>query len=252
LLRRYLTMIVLFGLLTACGGGGGGNGPPPPVVSTLTFQFKSAWGAYQQQSTTVPITLSGTAYNASLGSYAITGSGTVTQTWGTSTQPNMDGSASTVQAIMVTRVYRFTALVHGISVPQILTDVSYYDPTSYAYMGGTYTDSSGNPPLSNVLLAGWTVPPDTLQCCNSGTSFYQTAIAPGGPVVHDILLGVAADTANSVLVNLTDSTPSGNSRIYRLDNTNTLTIVQENINAVASVMTTGGTYLFNAAVTFHY
>lgn len=249
LLRRYITIIVL-GFLTACGGGG--SGTPPPVVSTLTFQFNTAWGAFQQQSTTVPITLSGTASYAPLGlSYAITGSGTVIQTSSTSQQPAING-VGTVTAIKVTRIYNFDAYANGIRIPQTLTDVSYYDPATYAYMGGTYTDSSGNPSVSNFLLAGWTAPPDTLQCCNSGTAFYQTATAPGGAMVHDILLGIAADTANSVFVNLTDNTPSGNSRTYRLDYPNTLTIVTENINAVANVTTTKGTYPFNAAVTFHY
>ena len=41
-------------------------------------------------------------------------------------------------------------------------------------------------------------------------------------------------------------------RSYRLDNTNTLTPVTENINAVAYVKTTSGTFPFNVAFTFHY
>jgi hypothetical protein len=242
-------MIVLFGFLAACGGGGGGGGSGP-VVSTLTFQFKTAWGAYQQQTKTFPITLSGTATNAQLGSFPISGSGTVTQTSGTSTQPNMNGFGGTVQAIMVTRVYQFTAVVHGVSVPQTLTDVAYYDPTSFAYMGGTFADNTGYK-INNVLIA-WALPPDTLKCCVGGSTFYQTSTAVNSPLTHHFLLSVAADTANSVFVNLTDSALAGASRSYRLDNTNTLTPVTENINMAALVFVNGNPYTFNAAVAFNY
>jgi hypothetical protein len=207
-------------------------------VSTLTFQFKNAWGAYQQQSVTFPITLSGTASYSVL-SYPITGSGTVTQTSITSTQ------------IVVTRVYNFTALVNGISVPQILIDVSYYDPTSYAYMGGMSTDYTLTT-TNNVLLPGSMPPPDTLKCCSGGSLFYETSTTASGVPTHSFVLGVAADTANSVFVNLTDNTAAAANRSYRLDNTNTLTPVTENVNAVASVKTTSGTYPFNIAFTFHY
>jgi len=245
-------MIVLFGFLTACGGGGGGSGTPPPVVSTLTFQFKTAWGAYQQQSTIFPMTLSGTATNTTLGSYPISGSGTVTQTSGTSTQPNMNELGGTVQAIMVTRVYQFTAHVHGVSVPQTLTDVAYYDPTSYAYMGGTFTDNTGSM-VNNVLLQ-WSLPPDTVKCCIAGlgNSFYRTSFALNNLPTHDYLYTVTADTANSVFVNLTDYTAAGANRSYRLDDTNTLKPVTENINMVALVLVNGVPYTFNAAVTFNY
>lgn len=248
-MRRYITVVVL-GFLTACGGGG--SNAPSTVASTLTFQFKNAWGAFQQQTKTFPITLSGTASNSSIGSYAITGSGTVTQTSGTSTQPNMNGLGGTVQAIAVTRVYNFTAYVNGISVPQTLTDVAYYDPTSYAYMGGTFTDNTGAT-INNVLLQ-WSLPPDTLTCCiaGAGNSFYRTSFALNSSPTHDYLYTVTADTANSVFFNMSDSAPAGANRSYRLDNTNTLTPVSEDIKAIAYIVTTGGTYPFNAAVTLHY
>lgn len=243
-------MIVFLGFLTACGGGGGGGSGDQHIASTLTFQFKTAWGAYQQQSTIFPMTLSGTATNGTLGSYAISGSGTVTQTSGTSTQPNMNGLGGTVQAIMVTRVYQFTAVVHGISVPQTLTDVAYYDPTSYAYMGGTFTDNTGST-INNVLLQ-WALPPDTLKCCVGNNTFYRTGSSPSGPTTHDILYSVTADTANSIFVNLNDITVAGASRSYRLDNTNTLKPVTENLNMVALVLVNGAPYYFNSAVTFNY
>ena len=252
MLRRYLTMIVCFGFLTACGGGGGGGGGDQHIASTLTFQFKTAWGAYQQQSTIFPITLSGTATNSTLGSYAISGSGTVTQTSGISTQPNMNGLGGTVQAIMVTRVYQFTALVHGNSIPQTLTDIAYYDPTSYAYMGGTFTDNTRSM-VNNVLLQ-WSLPPDTVKCCIAGlgNSFYRTSFALNNPPTHDYLYTVTADTANSVFVNLIDYTAAGANRSYRLDDTNTLKPVTENINMAALVLVNGAPYSFNAAVTFNY
>jgi hypothetical protein len=247
LLRKYLTMIVLFGFLTACGGGGG-SGSNQPGASPLTFQFKTAWGAYQQQSTAFPIRLSGTVTNTNdnLGSYAISGLGTVTQTSSIATPPG-----TTVQAIMVTRVYQFTALVRGVSIPQTITDVSYYDQSSYAYLGGTFTDNNTGNTINNVLLAGSILPPDTLKCCSGGSPFYETSTVQNGVPTYSIVLGVSADTANSVIVNLTDNTAGAN-RSYRLDNTNTLKPVSENINLPASVPMNGLTYIFNAAITFNY
>jgi len=251
MLRKLWVVCVLFAL-TACGGGGGGSsGGSGPVASTLTFQFKNAWGAYQQQSTTFPFTLSGTASNATLGSYPITGSGSVTQTSSTATQPSMDGLGGTVQAIKVTRVYQFTALVSTTSVPQTLTDIAYYDPVTYAYMGGSMTDSTST--TTNHVLLQWSAPPVTMTCClASNTSFYRTGTVLNGPITHDVFYNEAIDTANSIIVNLPDTSASGASRSYRLDSTNKLTPISENINMIAYVLTTNGQYTFNVAGKFNF
>jgi hypothetical protein len=252
-LLRRLAAGCLLTFLVACGGGGGGSGGTAsnqPVASTHSFQFKSAWGGYQAQSATFPITLSGTATNAALGNFAITGSGTINQTSAIASRPAIDGSGTTVQAIMVTRVYQFTAIVNGIPIQQTLTDVAYYDPSTYVYMGGTFTDSTGAS-INNVPIA-WSPPPTTLACCAGGYTFYQTAIAVNNPVTHDILLAVAADTANSVIIDLTDNAAAGASRRYRLDSTNKLTPISEDLKVIAYVLTTNGTYTFNATVTFNF
>ena len=250
MLRKFWLVCVLVAM-TACGGGGGTSGGSAPVASSLTFQFKTAWGAYQQQSKTFPFTLSGTASNPSLGTFAITGSGNVTQTSTTATQPSMDGLGGTVQAIKVTRAYQFTALVSGNSIPQTLTDIAYYDPVSYAYMGGSLTDSTSI--TTNHVLIQWSLPPATMTCCLAGnTTFYRTGTALNGPITHDIFYNEAIDTANSIIVNLPDTSVSGASRSYRLDNTNKLTPISENINMIAYVLTTNGQYQFNAAVKFNF
>ncbi len=49
-----------------------------------------------------------------------------------------------------------TAQVAANTVPQLYTDVSTYDPSTWAYLGGTFTDSSGStsPKTTHDIL--WT------------------------------------------------------------------------------------------------
>jgi hypothetical protein len=203
-------------MLNACGGGGSSATASATTNTTTTLgaAFQPAWNAFQQQSAPSAsavwsITLSGTASNALL-SYPITGSGTVTQTTRTTAQ----------QSLEVTRVYAITAQVAGNTVPQLYTDVSTYDPSTWAYLGGTFTDSSGS-----------TSPKTT----------------------HDILwTTTAADSFSAQFLNLPDTSTVAATRSFRLSPAGQLLPLTDEFTTVASVQTALGPLSFNAAIRVGY
>ena len=71
---RYVLAVGLVSLFTACGGGGGGDSVAPPVATTDTYQLKTAWVNYFNDSSTLNFTVSGVVSGVN-----ISGSGTVTQ-----------------------------------------------------------------------------------------------------------------------------------------------------------------------------
>jgi hypothetical protein len=206
-------------MLNACGGGGSSATTNATntntATTTLGAAFQPAWNAFQQQSAPSAsavwsITVSGTAANMVMGSYPITGSGTVTQTTRTTAQ----------QSLEVTRVYAITAQVAGNTVPQLYTDVSTYDPSTLAYLGGTFTDGSGS-----------TSPKTT----------------------HDILwTTTAADSFSAQFLNLPDTTTVAATRSFRLSPTGQLLPVNDDLTTLASVQTAFGPLIFNAAIRVVY
>lgn len=237
--------------LSACGGGGGGGDEPnATVASTQAFQFRNAWASYQSQGFSKSFTLSGTASNPTAGSFALSGSGNVTQysTPGQSFTP--EGETLPVNAIKVERLYVINAVANGLSIPQRLQEVAYYDSSDYHYLGGTYTDNTGA--TVNNLLVAWTAVPDTLSCCQTAAnSLYKTNAASGGALTHNIQIQTTADKADSIFVNLNDLGTAGQRKSYRLTSAG-LAPTTEALKASALVMTTRGTFTFAIDAQFNY
>lgn len=138
-----LFLIVSPILLVACGGGGGGGTPVSsgPVASVETFQVKSAYVNYVNDSRSLPFTISGTASGVS-----VTGSGTVTQS--TLTNTTFEGLP------VLQKVTTMTGKVvgNGVSVPLSTTATSYLD-SNYALKGSSSDEylvvtSGGNIPAT--------------------------------------------------------------------------------------------------------
>lgn len=238
-------------LVSACGGGGsGGDEPNATVASTQAFQFKNAWANYQSQGFTKSFTLTGTASNATAGSYALSGNGNVTQyaTPGQSFTP--EGETLPVSATKVERNYVINAVANGLSIPQRMQEVAYYDSSDYHYLGGTYTDNTGA--TINNLLVSWTAVPETLTCCQTASSsLYKTNASSGGALTHNIQIQTTADKADSIFVNLNDLGTAGQRKSYRLTASG-LAPTTEALKAVAAVLTTRGTFMFNIDAQFNY
>lgn len=253
---RPLLSICVLSLLCACGGGGSGDSahtPAPPVASKLSFQFKNAWADYMQREATWPVTLTGTASNPRFGSFTLSGTGTVSQTWERITLQLNPFLADTTPAIVVHRTYDLTAQVAGVTLTKVFSDNNSYDPDSFSYIGGLLNDSSINNGSGNTSYPSQQIlPPTTLQCCNANNiSFYQTR-NDFGAIAHDVYYNVAADTATSIRVNLPDLSAAGANRSYRLDSTNTLTPLAEDLKMVASVLINGVPATFDVSLTMHY
>lgn len=251
---RPLLSICVLSLLCACGGGGSGDSAPtpaPPVASKLSFQFKNAWADYMQREATWPVTLTGTASNPKFGSFTLSGTGTVAQTWYQTTLPTPDLSG-TFPAITVRRVYDLTAQVAGVTITKVFSDYNSYDPDSFSYIGGLLVDAANNGHDVTSFSVDHNLPPATLKCCNANNvSFYQTR-NDFGAIAHDVYYNVAADTATSIRVNLPDLSAAGANRSYRLDSTNTLTPLAEDLKMVASVLINGVPATFDVSLTMHY
>lgn len=242
-------------LLTACGGGGGGNNDnnntSATVTSTDTFAFKSAWGTYIRQGFTKSFSVSGSASNAIAGSFPLTGSGTVTQISTEGVDFTPFGATESVKAIKVERNYVLTAIANGLAIPQTLKTVDYYDSVDFHYLGGTLTDNTGA--TRDNLLQSWSPLADTLTCCQPTASpFYSTTAVPGGTVASAVGYSTGQDKAHSIFVYMGDSghTP-GPQRTYRLS-ADGLAPFFESIKAVATVLTTKGTFVFDVNAQFLY
>lgn len=80
LFPKLLMMTLSAAFIAACGGGGDDAGiPPSPIVSADTFQVKTAYVNYFNDTLSYPFRISGT-----VAGFSVTGSGTVTQSGVTS------------------------------------------------------------------------------------------------------------------------------------------------------------------------
>lgn len=123
---RIWSAASVLALLAACGGGGGGSSGP--VTSTETFQMRTAYVSYIQDSRSLPFTVAG-----SVSGTTVTGSGTTTQ--GSMFSTTFEGQAA--QAKTTTATGTLTA--NGQNLPLASTATTYVD-SNYNPLGFNSTE----------------------------------------------------------------------------------------------------------------
>jgi hypothetical protein len=202
-LFRSLLVVSTAAFLAACGGGGGGGSSSTPaaatpVASTATFQLRTATANFFQQSSTAPFTISGRS-----GSYAVTGSGSVTS--GTMTSTTFEGQA----ALQRVSTMSGNVIVNGVSTPLSGVSSSYTD-TNYlpiGYSGTNYTVVQGTANLPSTALVN-----DTAIVYTATQYANSTKSSTVG--TETVTFSLLPDTANTALLKLVS--------VYR-DNSSTLT-----------------------------
>ena len=232
--RQFLTLTTLAALLAACGGGGGGDGAPAsagPVVSTDTFQLKTAYVNYINDTSTHPFKISGVAAG-----YSATGSGTVTQTSVT------NGTFEGVAVLQKTTTVTGSFVANGAPFSIASADTSYVD--------------------SNYLAKGWSgdeyavvtsvaVIPNTAKVNDSGiwhtASRYTTSAKTTLLGTSEVSFALQADTAATALLKIiqVDRNTAGSIEMtataaFRMTPAGALTRLSE--NAIASTTNLTLTY----------
>lgn len=157
---RYVLAVGVVSLFTACGGGGGGDSVAPPVATIDTYQLKTAWVNYFNDSSTLNFTVSGVVSGVT-----ITGSGKVTQSVPSSaTFENVAGLKKTV----VTSG-SVTGTLNGAVVTMPL------EGTSTIYMDASYLPLGEETGNAYWVVAGPVTIPLTVKIGDAGWLYKETA-----------------------------------------------------------------------------
>lgn len=222
-----LTLSVAF--LAACGGGGGGSGTPAaPVTSTETFQVRTAYINYVNDSRTLPFTISGTTAGVS-----VSGSGTLTQS--SVTNSTFEGAA----ALQKTSTINASLTANGMTIPLATTLVSYVD-SNYVPLGSVNGEY--------LVVTGAITIPVTGKVNDAGVWFSANRYASslklnllGTEVISYALLPDTATTAllNIIQVdkNLSGATTMTTTLRFRMTPTGELTRLSEHAVAEATDLT---------------
>lgn len=116
--------------LAACGGGNGNMSDPPPP--TNSYDLRAAMGALEEQGTSTPVNLSGTAISGG-SSQLFTGTGTF------SLSPGTSGTFNGEMALLQTTAIAGTITVGGTSTAFSSSAVNAYDGATAAIVGQLQT-----------------------------------------------------------------------------------------------------------------
>jgi hypothetical protein len=156
---RYVLAVSLVSLFTACGGGGGGDSAAPPVAAIDTYQLKTAWVNYFNDSSTLNFTVSGV-----ISGVTISGSGKVTQSVPSS------ATFENVAALMKTQVTTgsVTGTLNGAVVTEPINgSVTIYVDTNYLPLG-----EAGD---AYWVVTGPVTIPQTVKIGDAGPLYNETA-----------------------------------------------------------------------------
>lgn len=190
-IARVLAMAATV-FIAACGGGGdSGSGTGGPVVSTETFQFRTAYINSISTAGSENFTISGTVFG-----FPAVGSGTLTIS-GLSAATFEGAAAQQVSTSIIVN-----ATVGGVSAPSAGTSLAYVD-ANYNPLGGGGSDGQEY----FVVVPGSGTIPATAKINDTGIAYTATLYTssdkstPVGTRVASYLL--AADTASTALLRLT-------------------------------------------------
>lgn len=202
-------------LLAACGGGGGSSGP---VTSTDTFQLRTAYVNYLQDTRSLPFTLSGTSSG-----YSVTGSGTTTQ--GSVFSTTFEGQPAQAKTTTVTGSFT----VNGQS-------------STLASSATTYVDSNFNPlgfnGTSYTVVTSATPIPTTGRVGDTGTWYNATRYTSSSKTTRSgtetATFVMEPDTASTALLKIiqvqkdtSNVTTNTTTITFRLTTAGTLTRLSE-------------------------
>lgn len=186
---KLSTLTLSAAFIAACGGGGGDSGlptPVPPVVSSETFQVKTAYINYFTDTSSHPFLVSGTAAG-----FKVTGSGTVTQSG--VTNGTFEGAA----------VLQKTTLVTGSFV---VNNTSYsLDASDTAYVDANYV-AKGWSGEEYVVVVSVAVVPDTAKVNDTGlwhtSNRFDTSAKTTFLGTSQVSFALEADTATTALLKI--------------------------------------------------
>lgn len=187
-LRHLLTVTLLSTFLAACGGGGGGvPASPLPVVSTDTFQIKTAYINDFNDTSSHPFTVSGTTAG-----FVVTGSGTVTQS------PVTNGLFEGATVLQKTSTVTGSFVANGVTIPLIAADTAYMD-ANYVAKGWTGE--------GYVVVTSATNVPDTAKVNDTGlwhtSNRYANSTKTTLLGTSEVSFALAPDTATTALLKIT-------------------------------------------------
>jgi len=165
---RHVLAVSLVSLFTACGSGGGGDGVAPPVATIDTYQLKTAWVNFFNDSSTLNFTVSGV-----ISGVTISGSGAVTQSVPASaTFENVAGLKKTEVTTGTV-----TGTLNGVVVTQPINgSVTLYVDTNYLPLGETGED------FYSVVTGPVTIPP-TVKIGDAGPLYKQTVYSSSAKTI---------------------------------------------------------------------
>lgn len=219
-IASWLSIGLTVALVSACGGGGGGGGstPPPPVVSTETFQLRTAYANYFNETKSLPFTLTGTVQEV-----AVTGSGTYTL--GNVTNANFEGGV--VLAKTSTVAGSFSG--GGRTFPLNVTELTYAD-SNYNPLG--FSDSDEYEVITNQ-----TPIPPTVKVNDSGvwysSDLYSDSSKTQKTGTKTVTYVLQPDTATTALLRLiaTEKDNNGartvNTTTFRITPSGTITLLTQ-------------------------
>ena len=196
---KILSLVLSTLLLASCGGGGGGGpaAPTGPVASTSTFQLKQAYTNDFNETKTFPFTVSGTL-TAGGNTGTVTGSGTLASS--AISNVTFEGAA----ALSKTRTTSgsITVTVGATSTSQVLAPTTSTTLVSPAFDLVGFTGAS-----SYSVPAGPITFPVTAKVGDSGSigtfNTFTSAAKVGVPTTNALSWALAADTASTAVLNLT-------------------------------------------------
>jgi hypothetical protein len=232
---RFLLAASLISLFTACGGGGG-DSVAPPVTTIDTYQFKTAWVNYFNDSSTLNFTVSGMVSGVT-----ISGTGKLTQ--GVPSTGTFENVVGLQKTSVVTG--NLTGTLNGVvvTVPLDATSTSYVD-TNYLPLG--QTDAEGG----YVVVTGTVTIPQTVKIGDTGPlyagTFYSSSakISPLGTFAVSYAVKPDTITGSDALLSLIEvdqdastGKSSTSTRTFRMTSAGGLTRLSEVSVAGADTLT---------------
>lgn len=188
-LHQWLTVAFTAAFVTACGGGGDAGAPSSnvPVASTDTFQVKTAYINYFNDTSNHPFKISGTAAG-----YAVTGSGTVEQS------SIGNGTFEGAPVLQKTSTVTGTFFANGTTYPLVATDTTYVD-SNYVPKGwanGEY-----------VVISNAATIPDTAKVNDTGLWHTSNRFIDSSKIIFlgtsQVSYALLPDTASTALLKIT-------------------------------------------------
>ena len=180
---KFLSISILFLLVSACGGGGGGGGSGGPVASTNTFDVKSGWVRLVASGFTKNLTVSGTCS----GTYAITNS------------PASAGATFEGASVLSNTNVDTMTLTNCTPASDVSTETDYYDsnymPVGYSVLGGDYAVWTTTATLPTAARVGDASIVGTANIYSNSTKSTRTG-------KQDATLVIEADTATTAIANI--------------------------------------------------